>query len=95
MTQVFSKPIDNTPHCHIGHEEMVFEGRSSTNALAANPIPCALCIDATSKPIPPYEPNVLSLTGHAPHPTDLIKPDILGAFFCVTVGRQVGIVSNQ
>jgi len=94
MTQVFSKPIENTLRRHIGHEELAFEGRSSTNALA-NPVPCALCIDAASKPIPPYEPNVSSLTGRAPHPTDLVKPDILGEFFCVTAGRQVGIVSNQ
>lgn len=94
MTQVFSKPINNTPRRLIGHEELAFEGHLATNPLAM-PVPCTLCIDAASKPIPPYEPNVSSLTGHAPHPTDLVKPDILGEFFCVTAGKQVGIVSNK
>ena len=89
MTQVFSKPINNTPR----REELASEGRSA-NPFAM-PGPCLLCLDAANEPVPPYEPNVSSLTGQAPHPTDLIKPEIPGEFFCVTAGRQVGIVSNQ
>lgn len=89
MTQVFSKPINNTPR----REELASGGRSA-NPLTM-PGPCSLCLDAANKPVPPYEPNVSSLTGHAPHPTDLVKPDTPGEFFCVTAGRQVGIVSNQ
>jgi len=81
MTQVFSKLISSPSPSNIHCQEPQ--------------VSCALCLDAASKPIPPYEPNVSSLTGHALHSTDLVKPDNQGEFYCVTAGRQVGIVSNQ
>ena len=95
MTQVFSKPISNPSPHSIRHKELPSDDLSAMNPFAMPPVHCTLCLDAASKPTPPYEPNVSSLTGHAPHPTDLVKPNIQGEFFCVTAGRQVGIVSNQ
>jgi len=53
---------------------------------------CDLCLNAI---IPVFEPNVSPLIGVAPHPTALVKPGFDGEFFCVTAGRQVGIVSSQ
>ena len=94
MTQVFSKPI-SSPSPRDVHRTELPSHDDTANPFAMPQVPCALCLDAASKPIPPYEPNVSSLTGHAPHPTDLVKPDIQGEFFCVTAGRQVGIVSNR
>jgi hypothetical protein len=85
MTQFFFEPTSSPTPSDI---------LSTPNTFEMPQVPCALCLDAANKPTY-YDPNVSSLTGHAPHPTDLVKPNIQGEFFCVTAGRQVGIVSNK
>ena len=95
MTQTSSKLTSSPTPSDVRSKELSSDDISATNPFVMPQVPCALCLDAASKPTPPYEPNVSSLTGRAPHPTDLVKPDIQGGFFCVTAGTQVGIVSNQ